>query len=345
MKEKEKIREKLLNWFHFGGTSVEESAVSDLFRDDQRRDQIRSILSSQFYELMNTEKDLPGKNLDHILYKIHYDINSAGVKKNSSNRLVSWVMRAAAIIVLPVLVFWGLKGFVSYSNANNAIAEIHSPAWTRTSFMLPDGTTGWLNSSSTLKYNLNFNKDRRIELDGEGYFDVVTDKERPFRVIAGEITVKVHGTKFNVAAWDNDKEIEVVLEEGKVELSGNDTGNPLIINPGQLALFDKSDRKFMTEQVETKKYLSWTEGKLVFRNDPMETVEKRLERWYDVDVDVVGAFSDDFRLRATFVDESLEDVLDILKKSIGIEYSINEPGINPDDTYEKKKVRITINGK
>lgn len=342
MKEKENNKERILNWFH-NSDKADESFVRNFFCDDDKKDQLRSILSSQFYEIMKSRDDSTEKELDHILYRIHYDINSAGIKKG--NRFPGWALRAAAIIILPVLVFWGIKGYMNYNDANDAIAEIHSPAWTRTSFVLPDGTTGWLNSGSTIKYRMDFNNDRQLELSGEGYFDVVADKGRPFRVIAGDITVKVHGTKFNVASWDNDREIEVVLEEGKVELSDKDTGKPLMLDPGQLALFDKSKKKFMTERVETKKYLSWTEGKLVFRNDPMETVEKRLERWYDVDVEVMGSFSEDFRLRATFVDESLEDVLNILKKSIGIEYSIKESGINSDDSYEKKKVTIRINGK
>lgn len=339
MEEKNNNRERLENWFHNERKEAGEQFIRDFFCDENSKDQLRQILYSRFYEIIEGKTDIPEKNLDHILYRIHYDINSSENHKKSM--FLSWALKAAAVIFLPLLIFWGLRGFREYNSAKDAIVEIHSPAWTRTSFTLPDGTTGWLNSSSSIRYNMNFTNDRQLALKGEGYFSVVSDKSKPFRVSAGDVTIKVHGTKFNVASWDEDKNIEVVLEEGIIELSGGDIKKPVMLQPSQLAIFDKSGKSVTTEIIETRKYLSWTEGKLVFRNDPIEIVKKRLERWYDINVEVTGSFSDDFRLRATFVDESLEDVLAILKRSIGIDYKIEAPGINVDGTYEKTKVIIS----
>lgn len=340
MKDDEKIREILLNWFKSGTDPHEEALVHDLFCDNTMKEKIQRHLYPQFFEIMGS-KDLPDKNLDHILHRIHYNINSTRRPKRRS-MVLPWLIGAAATIILPVLLFFAVKGFVNYSNTDNAVAEIHSPAWMRTRFTLPDGSTGWLNSSSSLKYSLNFSKDRHLELKGEGYFDVVPDKSRPFVVSAGDVDIKVHGTKFNVTAWDDDKDIEVVLDEGTVELIDADNENSLLMVPNQIAIFNKQDRIFTTETVETKKYLSWTEGKLVFRNDPMAVVVKKLERWYGISIDFEGFVHDDFRLRATFVDESLEEVLSILKKSVGIEYKIDNRSIISDETYEKKRVTISV---
>lgn len=321
----------------------DESRVIDLFSDDSRKEELKELLSGQFDELMKS-RELPGKNLDHILHRIHYNINMSDRRKSSSRSHVIFrrLYRVAAAIMLPLLFFWGIRGFIDHRQHSNAFAEIHAPGWTRINFTLPDGSTGWLQSKSVLRYKVDFEKDRKVELEGEAFFDVKSDSKNPFIVDAGEIAVKVHGTRFNVTSWRDDKNIEVVLEEGKIELVSEDSNSSIFLEPSELAVFDRGVKTIVTEVVEANKYLSWTEGKLVFRNDPLDVVERRIERWYNVDVEVTGSFADDFRLRATFVDESLEEVLEILKKSLKVDYVIENQGLISDSTYGRKKVKIMI---
>lgn len=333
---------------YFRGKNVEdEPRVNELFCDDNRKEDLKELLSVQFAELM-TSKDKPAKNLDHILHKIHYNINLSTGNSSSAacthglTVILRWSYRAAAIIILPILLFWGVRGYLDHRHFTSAVAEIHAPGWSRTSFTLPDGSTGWLNSKSVLRYKVDFNNDRKVELEGEAFFDVKSDSRKPFVVDAGDISVKVHGTRFNVSSWTDEDKIEVVLEEGKIELMQDDSDSTWFLKPNELAIIDRAGKNIITETVEPNKYLSWTEGKLVFRNDPLAVVEKRLERWYNVDVDVSGSFAQDFRLRATFVDESLEEVLEILKKSLKVDYAIEHQGLIGDSTYGRKKVRIMI---
>jgi ferric-dicitrate binding protein FerR (iron transport regulator) len=105
------------------------------------------------------------------------------------------------------------------------------------------------------------------------------------------------------------------------------------------------DKDFITEVVQPQKYLSWTEGKLVFRNDPLDVVARRLERWYNIDVEVKGNITEDLRLRATFIGEGLEEVLGLLKRSLPINYIIQNGDLRPDESYSKKKVIITLRTK
>jgi transmembrane sensor len=86
----------------------------------------------------------------------------------------------------------------------------------------------------------------------------------------------------------------------------------------------------------------WTEGKLVFRNDPLDVVVRRLERWYNIEVEMKGDVPKDLRLHVTFVNEELEEVLGLLKRSLPIDYKIENFNLKPDETYEKKKVIITL---
>lgn len=332
----------LLDYFRGKDVTKNEPLVNELFCDDSRKEELKKLLSVQFHELIS-EPNAPEKDLDHILYRIHYSINSSSAGqpvKSRRTQFLIWSARVAAMIILPLLIFWAARGFIRYEEFDNAVAEIHAPAWTRTSFTLPDGSTGWLNSNSTLKYKVNFRKERHVELTGEAFFDVQKDSKNPFTVDAGDVSVKVHGTKFNVSSWEDENNIEVVLSEGIIELISDDSDSSFILKPHELALYDRKGGSFTTAEVESNKYLSWTEGKLVFRNDPLDVVGRRLERWYNVDVEISGSFADDFRLRATFVDESLEEVLDWLSKSLNIAYSVEEKEMSSDNTYGRKKVKL-----
>ncbi|HEX2967466.1 MAG TPA: FecR domain-containing protein [Bacteroidales bacterium] len=331
----------LLDYFRGKNTGKDESAVADLFSDDSKTNELKDLLSKQFYQLMS-EKEAPEKDLDHILYRIHYNINTSGKKeKESRNKsILKWSYRIAVMIALPILIYLGVRNLSDYKELDSSYAEIHAPAWTRTNFVLPDGSSVWLNSNSTIKYKINFKNERKVELTGEAFFDVLKDPKKPFTVNTENLTVKVHGTKFNVASWQNENITEVVLEEGKIELAAKNSDSSFVMKPGELALFNHKERSFRKEVVESNKYVSWTEGKLVFRNDPLDVVGRRLGRWYNADVEVTGAFKGNFGLRATFVDESLEEILDILRDNFKIKYAIQDQGIGPDGTYGKRKVKL-----
>ncbi len=337
----------LLDYFRGKSTDKDESDVVRLFTDENRTEELKDLLSKQFYQLM-WEKDTHEKNLDHILYKIHYNINSSDalVRGKKIRSILTLALKVAVIVTLPLLVYLGFRSYSRHIQPDNTLAEIHAPAWTRTSFLLPDGSTVWLNSNSTLKYRMNFRNDRHVELSGEAFFDVVTDAKRPFTVNTSDITIKVHGTKFNVASWGDENTTEIVLENGKIELAakGSDSSErSFILNPGELALYNHAKKEFTTETVETSKFISWTEGKLVFRNDPLDVVGRRLGRWYNAEVEVSGSFNGNFGLRATFVDESLEEILDILRDNFDINYLIENQGLRPDGTYGKRKVKLIYN--
>jgi len=335
-------REKLNRYFKGKGTVEESSYVEKVFCDDGRENELKHHLYSQFDKLL-VDDGLENSRLDSILHKIHYEINTskAAEKGRPLTKIMRWSVRIAGIIIVPLALFWGIRGYLINNTGEETWVEIHAPAWTRARFTLPDGTVGWLNSNSSVKYSGNFIVDRKIALQGEAFFDVSDDKLRPFRVTTDDIVVKVLGTRFNIASYDNENSLEVVLEEGKLEFSDSERKNSQVLVPNEMLVFDKEQKQISVEVVEPKKYLAWTEGKLVFRNDPVDVVARRLERWYNIEVEVKGCLSEDLRLRATFVDEDIEEVLDILKLSLSIDYQIENRDIKPDDTYAKKKVILS----
>ena len=324
----------------------DESYIDEVFCDNNKEKELKRLLSRQFDELI-PDDEMDKKNLDHILYRIHYDINTrlSARKAWSFDNIVRWTLRIAGVIILPLVIFIGVQTYKDTYLKKETWVEIKAPAWTRAQFSLPDGTTGWLNSNASIKYNGNFNADRQVTLKGEAFFDVFKDKKRPFIVNTPEINVKVLGTKFNIASYENEKNVEVVLEEGKLIFNNKGMNKSYTMNPNDMITYNKTLNDFSTETVQPQKYLSWTEGKLVFRNDPLDVIARRLERWYNIDVELDVSSAEDFRWRATFVNEGLEEILNLLKRSLPINYRIENRDLKPDETYSKKKVIITLKTK
>ena len=302
-------RDRIERYFKGEYSEEDKSYVEEVFSDDNNEEELNTLLRRQFNEL-KSEDDDETKNLDHILYRIHYDINTRSAERGTilSSVVIRWGLRIAGIILLPLLIFIGINNYTGKVETRDSWVEIKAPAWTRAEFSLPDGTTGWLNSNSSVRYEGNFQSDRKITLKGEAYFDEYRDPKRPFVVTTNEVDVKVLGTRFSIASYDNESNVEVVLEEGKLEFSDKDNTKSYIMKPNDLLVYDKMRKDFSTEEVQPQKYLSWKEGKLVFRNDPLDVIARRLERWYNIDVEINGSITADLRLRATFIDEDLEEV-------------------------------------
>lgn len=334
--------EKLNRYFIGEYSEEDESYVDGVFCDNSKERDLKGLLLRQFNELAH-EDDLNENYLNHILYRIHYDINTRLSERKvwSFDNIIKWTLRMTGIVMLPLLIFLGIQTYKEAYQEKRVWVEIKAPAWTRAQFSLPDGTTGWLNSNSSLKYNGNFNTDRQVTLKGEAYFDVFKDQKRPFKVTTNEVILKVLGTRFNIDSYDDEKNVEVVLEEGKLEFNDKEMKKSFTMRPNDLVRYDKSFEIFSTEVVQPKKYMSWTEGKLIFRNDPIDVIARRLARWYNIDVEVNGGYTEDLRLRATFIDEGLEEVLDLMKRSLPLDYRIENGNLKQDEIYYKKKVIIT----
>lgn len=313
--------------------------VNSMFCENEKDEELRHVLRKHFYSLVS-ENDVDEKDLDHILHKIHYNINCIQSESTRTKYLdfINKFIRVAAFIILPLAIFMGIKSFIKSSIEKETWIAIEAPAWTRAQFSLPDGTTGWLNSNSSLKYFGNYGSDRKIILNGEAYFDVITDETRPFRVEANGIELEVTGTKFNITSFQDENDIEVVLDEGKVLVKNTESFNAYSLEPNDMIVYNKVMKTMSKKVVEPEKYISWIEGKLSFRNDPIEVVAKRLGRWYNIDVEIIGNIPDDLRLRATFIDENLDEVLYMLKRSLPVNYRIEKSFMGSDSIYTKKKV-------
>jgi transmembrane sensor len=152
--------------------------------------------------------------------------------------------------------------------------------------ILPDGTKVWLNAGSRLIYPDYFaDKNREVLLFGEAFFEVSHNEKQPFIVQTSDIRIKVMGTQFNVSAYPTDHVIETVLTQGKVRLEQNSAGmfsETLDINPGQLAVYSKTEQTTLISEIDTENYILWKEGLLKFESTDLSRLVKKLERYFNV---------------------------------------------------------------
>jgi ferric-dicitrate binding protein FerR (iron transport regulator) len=343
MSEQGLDKERISKYFNGELPDEDSSYVERIINDGGYDRELKKLMNEQFSGISEEDDYADNESLGRILHTINYNIASERSSKRSSvsNRLIRFLSRTAAVLFLPLLVYAGWSIFHDSGSGNMTWIEIKAPAWTRAQFELPDGTRGWLNSKSSVRYNGDFTSKRNVELTGEAFFDVTKDPEHPFLVKTDDISLEVLGTRFNVASYSDERNIEVVLEEGSLKFINAGMNQMQLMKPNDLIVYDKKLKSIASEVVQPKKYLSWTEGTLVFRNDPIDVVARRLARWYNADVVLKNDIDYNLRLRATFVDESLEEVLKLLKLSLPIEYTLQNASIQSDSTYSHKKIIIS----
>lgn len=193
---------------------------------------------------------------------------------------------------------------------------------------LSDGSSVVLNSGSKLKYPVYFSdpKQRRVYLEGEAYFEVVTNPKQPFVVETNNISVRALGTGFNVTSYPNDGQCCAVLLHGKVEVEDTKGQNEkVVLIPNQAANY--KDHQLTFENVDASKYVSWVNGELWFYNDAMPVVFNKLERKFDVKIVSDYNGLDDIVLSAKFSKESIGDILKTLKTYKDFNYTITNKTI------------------
>jgi transmembrane sensor len=360
-------KELLEKYFKNACTEEELNSVLEWFEWSARSPEGKALLS-KIWEEMHAEESGQKADFDLILDKIHHKINlkqSEELLEKSGQNLIKYkrreyliktLMRAAALLMLPVLgfaVYMSVKyqsAMVGQMSVNQAYNEISSSVDAITKVILPDGTNVWLNHSSVLRYPSSFTgKSRNVELSGEGYFEVAHNPKIPFIVKAGEIQVLARGTTFNVLAYPDEDRIETSLINGSVELRSLDARmkvvNELLMKPSDLTVYRKSSKEFITRTIEDERYYSWKEGKLIFKKEPMAEVIKKLSRWFNVDIKLKDPELLDLTYTATFVHETLPEVMELLRKVTPLNYTISSRELKSDGTFTKRKVILSYRKK
>ncbi|MBC9796558.1 FecR family protein [Sinomicrobium weinanense] len=192
---------------------------------------------------------------------------------------------------------------------------------------LSDGTMAHLNAGTSLRYPVKFSgRAREVFLEGEAFFDVSENKDRPFLVRTGNMDIEVTGTRFNVSAYEDDPETSVVLAGGAITIhstgrSGK-TGTSATLSPGQRGALARGTSRIDLREVDVEDYIAWMDGKVIFYNKAFKDVLKILERKYNVTIKNDYPELNKERFKAIFDDETIEQVLRTFTESRLFSYRI-----------------------
>ena len=266
------------------------------------------------------EDEVPNQRIEFIWNKIQKS------KEKIQTRILPVFVRYAAVFVLAFLL--GSLGlyFVSKPLVQpKEFTMINVPMGEKSELTLADGTKVWLNSGTKLRFPMAFNsKARNVFVEGEAFFDVAKNKHKPFVVNTGKLNIEVLGTRFNVSAYPEDNEIVATLEEGKIVAYFKNNSGKTELRPGQQLCFSTQSNSMKLTYVNTGLYTSWKENMLRFENAGFYDVIKKMERWYDVKINVEEMESFQKKYNMTIKTESLREILNLISLTIPINYEISE---------------------
>ena len=196
------------------------------------------------------------------------------------------------------------------------------PRGKRSSIELADGTKLWLNSGSRAIYPVVFKgKTREIFIEGEGYLEVAHDVSHPFFVVTDQVKIKVLGTKFDISAYMEDDYISVVLVEGSVQASIGPEN--LVMEPDQILNYQKLTQKRTLEKANVLEYISWKDGYMVCKQEPIKSITTKLSRYYDVEINLGDTDLKNMSISGKLdLKSNYEEVLKVICATAPLEYKI-----------------------
>jgi transmembrane sensor len=289
-------------------------------------------------EKLTCNTDFPSKELEYN-EKVIIDTDASINRKQKK-----WIITSLIFICI-----MGLAGFLWLNQTRKSnplqigkgVSEITTRFGSKTKLILPDSSLVWLNSGSKLVYNEHFGSmNREVELSGEAYFDV-KKSEIPFIIHTNAIKIKVLGTAFNVKSYPDEKSIETSLFRGKVEITiDKRPDEKYVLKPNQKLVI--SNETYTTKKPEALKEplivlsrlkltndstiaeMSWVENKLVFEDEVFSELAKRMERWYNVTIEIKDDKIAQLHLNGTFENETIHQALTALQIATPFNFTVNQ---------------------
>lgn len=261
------------------------------------------------------------------------------ILKKNNFRILMAAASIACMVAITGLTLWQTEK-ISAKQIVVASTTVSTGEGEKAHIFLADSTQVFLNSGSVLKYTADFNnKERSVELTGEAFFNIRTNTEKPFVIELGKMSVSATGTRLNVSSYANEDRIETTLEEGKIQvlIRGQET---IDVVSGQQVVFLTKANKAIVREVNTETYTSWIENKLGFYDTPFEEVLRKLARRYNVIFEIRNRDLLELKYTATLIDESIEDVMQMLETVSPITYKIYTRTTINDKHYLKPKIVV-----
>ncbi|MGV8135382.1 MAG: FecR family protein [Mangrovibacterium sp.] len=323
---------RLIKYLKENSVTPDYEEVRKWLTDPENEQQAREMLGSVWAEnRISFKKGIP--DYDKMLGRIHHQINihrqykASLLPERQTRRVIPLLYRIAAVLVLPLLITSAVLLFSVYHSGTGisryAEKELITKPGTRMKIQLEDGTRVWLNDGTLIRYPEKFVKnERHVFVDGEAYFEVASDPERPFIVENPMVNTVVTGTSFNLRAYCSDQYFEATLSEGKIRLVKGDRQITMI--PGEQVQYNNSDNRFFNRKVDPLIYSSWIEGRLILKDESFPVAMLKLSRWYNADIVIQDQELRDFKLTATLENEKVEQTLEHIAYALPVTYRIEK---------------------
>lgn len=252
--------------------------------------------------------------------KILFPVSTVGRK----GRILASTFAAAAVILITFMFTQHVSMEEVAPQLEPEMQEITTARGQRTTLRLLDGTQVYLNVDSRISIPGDFNESvRQIYLEGEAYFEVESDPEKPFLVHTADGVTEVLGTEFDVRAYPNEKKVQVMVAEGKVLFGPEEQGTDqkLQLTRNRQGTLSSNGEMVVSDIPDLDEHIGWKAGKLTFHGASLEEVKHHLERWYDINITLQNEFpSLSRRLTASFENEPLTEVLNVIALALEVEY-------------------------
>lgn len=243
-------------------------------------------------------------------------------------KLYIWVKVAASLLILLGLsyLFIQYRQTVHHGTPLAGYTEKINENGKRSQLSLEDGTIVWLNAGSSLRFPERFGSDmREVFLEGEAFFEVARDEERPFIIRTGEVETRVLGTSFNINAYPGHLPI-ITVASGHVRLA-DAKDNSIDLRAGEQANYHRGKGFSPIKRVNAKEYTSWTRGTLNLNDKSLAEAARMLERWYGIDISLENKDLENCIIAGEHTNESLESVLEALRFVFHVNYTRSDKGI------------------
>jgi len=280
------------------------------------------------WELFRTRVlDTPQRNANKVVAKRNRGSayqSYEGRRRHKAVRILTYSAAVAAVLMIAFLFSYPTVQEPVPATFELSMQEITTEKGQHTTVRLSDGTRVQLNGDSKLMIPGNFTENNRIvTLEGEAFFEVIHRSDSQFFVQANNSITEVLGTKFNVRAYPDEENVEVVVTEGKVSMRSDESmySPEVQLTQNQRGTLSKNGEVTASTVPDVKVYMGWTKGQLVFQEASVQQVKARLERWFDIDVELAGDInSQDKLLTGTFENTPLTVVLASISMSLDLQY-------------------------
>ncbi len=320
MRMEQKHKAKLFAKFLAGISSNDEE--SELLSTSE----VKNLMQKQWDNFDDASEQFPKPDNQKILTAIYRRL-ALGTNKNrvTPKMLKLSVQRfyAAAAVVLMLIAMSGIFWFTGVIPGRNMVT-ITAQDGVRAEVFLPDGSRVWLKSGATIRYKKQFNeRERELNLTGDAIFNVSYNADRPFQVVTKNATINVLGTRFIVKSSPN-KTWETTLLSGSVCILPSKGNNieKVFLKPGQKATWNEASKNFSVNTVNSSDFSLGFANQLRFDNTPLATLAKTLEETFGVRIVVPQQLANQYRFTATFTDESIFEIFNLLKISAPIDFKV-----------------------